>query len=487
MKELFKEFALINRKSVFEDQARIEFPKGEDQPFDLEVVLTPTIGPFRDACIKFSFKLPANYPRSAPAVKCLNRIFHPNVSTTGSVCFSMFSGDWNASYRLEHFINGLLWFLQNPNPDSALNSACSIRDPKEFEKAVRSAIVGLPIHGKVYDKIIMVDSSLPENVLVEFFRLMFARNVSLRTMLADYTGTLPELAWLRAVKGTDFDGEVIKVVGISSYTIGVRAKRLKADEKLIMKELIVRVGENFVLALVRGPTKISFARIAALFDVKESDCRLASVIDIATKLKINHRAVPAFGHGPLFNATLVEANVAAEPSVAVYTATGVPNMILKTTFAHMLPFIANARVASFLEPVVPAPAAAAVAPVTVPAAVAPVTVTATTAPVTVAVALPVVAPAVIVAPAPVATVVAAEATEPIAFFTAVEAQRVALAAEREALAAQAALIDAEHEVLAAQAQRLLSLLTLTPPTPTAPTAVAALARQQQRSPLSVST
>lgn len=75
----------------------------------------------------------------------------------------MFSSDWNASYRLEHFINGLLWFLQNPNPDSALNSACSIRNPKEYEEAVHMAITGLPVKGKVYDKIVRLET--PQSIL----------------------------------------------------------------------------------------------------------------------------------------------------------------------------------------------------------------------------------------------------------------------------------------------------------------------------------
>lgn len=497
LRELFKEFALINRKSVFADQARIEFPKGEDHPFDLEVLLTPTSGPFRDACVKFSIKLPANYPRAAPTVKCLNRIFHPNVSTTGNVCFSMFSGDWNASYRLEHFINGLLWFLQNPNPDSALNSLCSIKDPKEFEKMVRLAMSGLPAKGKIYDRIIVMDSSLPENILAQFFFEMSARGLTLRAALDAHTGALPELSWLKMVKGTAFDGEVIKLTGVCSSTVTVRAKRLKVPEAHVMKELVLRVGDNFVLALVRGPKRVSFAQVAALMGVKEDQCALATVLDVATKLKLNHRAVPAFGHAALFSATLVDSLVAAEPALAFYTATGVPNLILKTTFAHIEPFLVGARVAEFATvaplvvptkvkapAVVAVPAAAAVvAPAPAPAVAAPAV---TTLPVTV-VAAPAPAAA---APAPTpATQVAVPAVTnlPALPRAALDATPSPSPAPAAALAVQLASITREHAELTAQLevqrQRLLSL-TFTARTVAAP---ADPLRQQQRSALQVST
>ncbi len=41
---LFKEFAAINRQATYLDQARIEFPKGEEDPLNLRVVVAPTTG-----------------------------------------------------------------------------------------------------------------------------------------------------------------------------------------------------------------------------------------------------------------------------------------------------------------------------------------------------------------------------------------------------------------------------------------------------------
>ena len=41
---LFKEFASINRSTTYLDQARIEFPNGEEDPLNLRVIISPTTG-----------------------------------------------------------------------------------------------------------------------------------------------------------------------------------------------------------------------------------------------------------------------------------------------------------------------------------------------------------------------------------------------------------------------------------------------------------
>jgi ubiquitin-conjugating enzyme E2 M len=81
LKLLFNEFVNINqdRKGVYEDQALIEFPNGEENPLNLKVVVTPKYGFFRNGRIEFSVILPKDYPRSKPTVKCLTKVFHPNI------------------------------------------------------------------------------------------------------------------------------------------------------------------------------------------------------------------------------------------------------------------------------------------------------------------------------------------------------------------------------------------------------------------------
>ena len=81
LKLLFTEFMNINhdRKGVYEDQAQITFPKGEEDPLNLEIIITPKYGPFRNGRLVFAVTLPKNYPQSKPTVRCLTKVFHPNI------------------------------------------------------------------------------------------------------------------------------------------------------------------------------------------------------------------------------------------------------------------------------------------------------------------------------------------------------------------------------------------------------------------------
>jgi ubiquitin-protein ligase len=114
---------------------------------DLELILTPNCGPFRNTCIPFKIHL----SDGAPHIDCLAELFHPNIGRTGNICFNMLGGDaWTEGYSLAHYVVGLLWLLANPNPNSALNSAAAVTEPHRFAKMVERASCGLSIGGNSY-------------------------------------------------------------------------------------------------------------------------------------------------------------------------------------------------------------------------------------------------------------------------------------------------------------------------------------------------
>jgi ubiquitin-protein ligase len=82
MKLLFQEFKKINqdKTNYYEGQAQLDFPKGEENPLEILVTLTPKYGYFRGGIIQFQCILPKNYPNEKPVFKCLTKVFHPNIS-----------------------------------------------------------------------------------------------------------------------------------------------------------------------------------------------------------------------------------------------------------------------------------------------------------------------------------------------------------------------------------------------------------------------
>lgn len=84
MKVLLKEYKELNHKSLYDDQAYVEFE--EDNPFHLKIILTPNGGPYEGTKIFFDAVIPVNYPLSVIVVKCKSRIYHPNINDEGTEC-----------------------------------------------------------------------------------------------------------------------------------------------------------------------------------------------------------------------------------------------------------------------------------------------------------------------------------------------------------------------------------------------------------------
>lgn len=45
-----------------------------------EVVVAPREGPFAHSEFLFTFKVPQDYPFTPPAVRCMTKVFHPNIN-----------------------------------------------------------------------------------------------------------------------------------------------------------------------------------------------------------------------------------------------------------------------------------------------------------------------------------------------------------------------------------------------------------------------
>jgi ubiquitin-protein ligase len=169
-KILFREIVKINqdRNNYYEGQATIEFPQGEENPRIIDIGLCPKYGPFQGGKVTFQLDL-SNFPAGSPRCTCLTKIFHPNVSHSGSVCFNMFGGDaWTKDYTLSHYVDGLLWLLAHPNPDSALNGNAAIKDSIEYTKNVQSALNGLNVKGEQYPISRNPDFKLDKKISISF-------------------------------------------------------------------------------------------------------------------------------------------------------------------------------------------------------------------------------------------------------------------------------------------------------------------------------
>ncbi|KAF5274546.1 hypothetical protein FQA39_LY07158 [Lamprigera yunnana] len=78
------------------------------------LTIKPTEGFWQGGCFKFAVKITEDYNMVPPLVKCMTKLWHPNISENGEVCLSLLrqhSVDglgWSPTRRLNDVLWGLL-------------------------------------------------------------------------------------------------------------------------------------------------------------------------------------------------------------------------------------------------------------------------------------------------------------------------------------------------------------------------------------------
>lgn len=76
---------------------------------------TPSGGVFR-----LELFLPEEYPMSAPKVRFLTKIYHPNIDKLGRICLDILKDKWSPALQIRTVLLSVQALLSAPNPDDPL-------------------------------------------------------------------------------------------------------------------------------------------------------------------------------------------------------------------------------------------------------------------------------------------------------------------------------------------------------------------------------
>lgn len=128
------------------------FPNPNDL-MNFEVRVTPDDGYWKGFEYNFKFEVPDMYPHEPPKVKCLNKIYHPNIDLEGNVCLNILRADWKPVLDINAVIYGLIVLFVQPNPDDPLNKEAAqiLRtNARQFEQNVERSLKGLSVAGETF-------------------------------------------------------------------------------------------------------------------------------------------------------------------------------------------------------------------------------------------------------------------------------------------------------------------------------------------------
>jgi len=129
--------------------SNVKLIKKADDLFNFTLTINPNIGYWNGASFEFTFTMPTNYPYAAPKVRCVDKIYHPNIDLEGNVCVNVLR-PWKPTYTIQIILFGLLFLFTNPNPNDPLNKeAAEIlrNDKNQFTRNVSSALRGNRVDG----------------------------------------------------------------------------------------------------------------------------------------------------------------------------------------------------------------------------------------------------------------------------------------------------------------------------------------------------
>lgn len=80
----------------------------------------PEASPYEGGVFKLELFLPEDYPMSAPKVRFLTKLYHPNVDKLGRICLDILKDKWSPALQIRTVLLSIQALLSAPNPDDPL-------------------------------------------------------------------------------------------------------------------------------------------------------------------------------------------------------------------------------------------------------------------------------------------------------------------------------------------------------------------------------
>ena len=83
-------------------------------------IIGPKDSPYEDGIFLLKISFPQNYPFKPPQISFETKIYHPNISSSGSICLDILQSNWSPALTITKTLLSISSLLTDPNPDDPL-------------------------------------------------------------------------------------------------------------------------------------------------------------------------------------------------------------------------------------------------------------------------------------------------------------------------------------------------------------------------------
>ena len=117
-KRLLKELKDIQNSTTGEFTASLV---KTDDPLKWKAsICGPPGTPYEGGVFELTFNFPSSYPFQPPNARFVTKIFHPNISSSGSICLDILKDQWSPVLTVPKVLISILSLLDDPEPSDPL-------------------------------------------------------------------------------------------------------------------------------------------------------------------------------------------------------------------------------------------------------------------------------------------------------------------------------------------------------------------------------
>jgi ubiquitin-conjugating enzyme E2 D/E len=95
-------------------------PRGDNIYLWDALIIGPPDSPYAGGMFKLEIHFSADYPFKPPKVVFNTKIYHPNISSSGSICLDILKDKWSPALTIAKVLLSISSLLTDPNPNDPL-------------------------------------------------------------------------------------------------------------------------------------------------------------------------------------------------------------------------------------------------------------------------------------------------------------------------------------------------------------------------------